>query len=266
MNEWLKQKEMLEQKVRQKLSYPYLHKYIEKPEIEESRLLILMMPFTAEQLLSDDIQNCIVSAALIQIALDTHERVIASSDYIAKDQQLTVLAGDYFSGLYYRTLAETGNIDMIRSLSAAVKSINESKIALYHQEHDSVSSIMESVYKIETEIIKQFYSVFDLQSFFPVVSHVLSAKRLIEEKHLFVTGEKSVLAEAVDSLEAWGNNPSLSVDGQHEMISICDQYINHAKAEVEQALHDRSVAGSVRELCSLLYNETFRNKTYPEEG
>src|SRR5690606_22162246 len=145
--------------------------------------------------------------------------------------------GDYFSGLYYRTLAETGNIDMIRSLSAAVKSINESKIALYHQEHDSVSSIMESVYKIETEIIKQFYSVFDLQSFFPVVSHVLSAKRLIEEKHLFVTGEKSVLAEAVDSLEAWGNNPSLSVDGQHEMISICDQYINHAKAEVEQALH-----------------------------
>ena len=51
-----------------------------------------------------------------------------------KVRQLTVFAGDYYSGLYYKHLAKVGNISIIRMLSEGVKDINEHKVIVYHKE------------------------------------------------------------------------------------------------------------------------------------
>ncbi|KAB7708906.1 heptaprenyl diphosphate synthase [Bacillus aerolatus] len=266
MNEWLKQKTNIEKKVQQKLSYPYLRKFIEKPEIDDTRLLILMLPFTMEQLSAVDMKKYITTATLIQIALDTHENVTALSRNIAKDQQLTVLAGDYFSGLYYQILAELKDIQMIRSLSGAVKSINENKIALYQQEHVSIDSVMESVFKIETEIVERFFTTFHFQSFFPAVSQLLFVKRLLKEKEYFLSGKKALVAEAIKSLQFPKGNGQLSNDEQHEIIQICDHYIDHARLKAENALEGQLSAHHAWRLYSLLYNAIFGNKIYAGEG
>ena len=54
-----------------------------------------------------EMQNYALSTMLIQIALDTHEH-ISNESVEEKNRQLTVLAGDYFSGLYYKLLADIG--------------------------------------------------------------------------------------------------------------------------------------------------------------
>ncbi|MFK2824217.1 heptaprenyl diphosphate synthase component 1 [Bacillus sp. B190/17] len=264
MNEWLKRKMIIEKEVQRRLSYPYLKKYIDKPAIDDTRLLILMMPFTVKQLSSDDTKKYITTATLIQIALDTHEKVVASSRNIAIDQQLTVLAGDYFSGLYYQILAELQDIQMIRALSAAVKSMNENKIILYQKEHVSIESLMESVYKIETEIVEQFYTVFHFQSFVPAVSRLLFAKRLLQEKQDFLSGEKSTITEAIKSLDFSQRKNQL--DGEHSIIQIYEYYIEEARNEAEKALEHEPPAHSAWQLYRALYNVVFGNKTYAEEG
>ena len=99
-----------------------------------------------------------LSTMLVQIALDTHEKVsntntdMESSDLL-KSKQLTVLAGDYYSGLYYQVLSEVGNIEMIRSLSSAVKKINDHKILLYQYSHTNLSALINSVKAVEASLI-----------------------------------------------------------------------------------------------------------------
>ncbi|MEK4028962.1 heptaprenyl diphosphate synthase component 1 [Pseudobacillus sp. FSL P4-0506] len=266
MNEWLKRKTIIEKEVQRRLSYPYLKKFIERPKVDEVRLLTLMLPFTMEQLSSEETTKYITTATLIQIALDTHEKVTASSNEIAIDQQLTVLAGDYFSGLYYQILAELKDIRMIRTLSDAVKSINENKIVLYQREHTSIDSLMESVYKIETEIVERFYTVFHFQSFFPMVSRLLFAKRLLEERQNFLAGGQALTAEAIASLDGPQKNTPLSLDNRQAIVQVYDYYINRAKKEAERTLGYRWPASSEEQLYSLLYNAVFGNKTYAEEG
>ncbi|KIL75137.1 heptaprenyl diphosphate synthase component 1 [Bacillus badius] len=266
MNEWLEKKTMIKKEVQQRLSYPYLRKFIEKPEIDEVRLLALMLPFTKEQLSLNETVKYITTATLIQIALDTHEKVTASSNEIAIDQQLTVLAGDYFSGLYYQILAELKDIRMIRALSDAVKSINENKIVLYQQEHQSIESLMASVCKIETEIVERFYTAFRFQSAFPLVSRLLFAKRLLREKQSFLESGHALTAQAIASLVHRQEGPAVLLDNGSRIVQVYDRYIDQAKEEAEKMLDYRSPAHFGEQLYGRLYNEVFRNKTYAEEG
>ncbi|MGM7635391.1 heptaprenyl diphosphate synthase component 1 [Bacillus sp. Hm123] len=266
MNEWLEQKSLIEQEVQYKLSFPYLRKYIDKPDIDETRLMALMFPFNRECLSTSETKQYITTATLIQIALDTHEKVTVSSSDILKEQQLTVLAGDYFSGLYYQILADLNDVHMIRTLADAVKSINENKIALYQNERHSVASIMESVYKIETEIVERFYRFFNVQHLFSGVSHVLFVKRLLKDKQAFLVGEKAIIMDSLKQLKYPEVKGSLSMEQQQSLLQICEEYIMKAQVAVEQTLNTEFVHEPILHLFERMTIEFFDNKTYVEEG
>src|SRR5690625_8001095 len=87
-------------------------------------------------------RHWIVATMLVQVALDTHELVPVTSSADASEfktsaRQLTVLAGDYFSGLYYLLLAETEDIKLVQILSCAIKTINAYKMLLNYNESES---------------------------------------------------------------------------------------------------------------------------------
>jgi len=110
-------KEQLEQKV----FHPYLLNYIQTPMVDEDKLLLLISIMDQLGLSGKEMKNYALPTMLVQIALDTHENVSnqdasEQDDTQLQSRQLTVLAGDYYSGLYYALLAEINDVLMIRAL------------------------------------------------------------------------------------------------------------------------------------------------------
>src|SRR5699024_11828541 len=89
-------------------------------------------------------KQIILTVMLVQCALDTHELVPVNNDSMLSktEKQLAVLAGDYYSGLYYALLAEHGQIRMIQILANAIKQINEYKMNIYYGEANDINELI----------------------------------------------------------------------------------------------------------------------------
>ncbi len=127
----------IREKLMVKLRHPYFINYIEEPFIDEEKIALLYGALKGANLHIEQIEHYVVTIMLVQIALDTHERVSNKAGEEAneshKRRQLTVLAGDYYSGLYYYLLSMNRDIVLIRALAEGIKEINEHKIMLYQK-------------------------------------------------------------------------------------------------------------------------------------
>ncbi|HJV16697.1 MAG TPA: heptaprenyl diphosphate synthase component 1, partial [Bacillales bacterium] len=160
-----KQLAEMKELVEQKVYHSYLLNFIQTPYIDEDKLFILISILNKIEMSSMKAQNYCLTTMLIQIALDTHENVpnetiSDAEEESQKNKQLTVLAGDYFSGLYYKLLAETDDIQMINALSKGIKEVNEHKISVFQQEFDGIEKLMSSIKVIESSLIIKFIEYF----------------------------------------------------------------------------------------------------------
>lgn len=132
----------LKKRIEDKMKHAFLDKYIVPQEIDEEKIVILSKMIPMNSLPGLKRETYIVTTMLVQVALDTHESVPADNN-TGEDQapdletQLKVLAGDYYSGLYYYLLSEIDDLLFIRKLAAAIKEINEYKMRLYYHEYAS---------------------------------------------------------------------------------------------------------------------------------
>lgn len=181
----------LKKDLEEKLEHPFLVKHLPSPKIDEDKLLLLCAIFD-EMDLSDEVKRSyIMTAMFVQIALDTHDNVttnlhINSEEFVQR--QLTVLAGDYFSGLYYLLLSEIKDIKMVRTLAMAIKEINEHKIRLYHEHNLKLPSLMSSLQIVETSLFQHVANHFKLNSHKAFSIDFLTYKRLSHEKFQQVNG------------------------------------------------------------------------------
>jgi heptaprenyl diphosphate synthase len=171
--------------IEEKLTHPFLEKYIITPKIDEDKLLIFYAIFDEIDLPEDLKKSYIMTAMLVQIALDTHDHVTTQNDINSTafvQRQLTALAGDYFSGLYYFMLSEVKDINMIRTLAVAIKEINEHKLRLYHDENADIQSIMDSLFIVETVLYQRVTDHLKLDPWKLISTSFLIYKRLSHEK------------------------------------------------------------------------------------
>lgn len=148
----------LKTRIEDKIHHSYLEQYIPKPVIDEEKLIILAAIINNATLSKIHKEQYIITTMLVQTALDTHELVPASNGTDGSNEnvltkQLSVLAGDYFSGLYYLLLAEIEDFDLIHILASAIKEINENKMKLYYNDINSLDHYMQILEKIETLLI-----------------------------------------------------------------------------------------------------------------
>ncbi|KKI88793.1 hypothetical protein WQ54_30265 [Bacillus sp. SA1-12] len=171
--------------LREKLAHPYLDKYISVPKLDEDKLLLFYAIFDEIDLSDDVKESYITTAMLVQTALDTHDNVTIANDIDSTEfvqRQLTVLAGDYYSGLYYFMLSEVKDFKMVRALAMAIREINEHKISLYQDDQANMQSILDSLLIVETALFNRVADLLKLNHWKLLSTSFLTYKRLSHEK------------------------------------------------------------------------------------
>lgn len=190
VNEILRFKKAIEEKIR----YDFLWKNIQKPVIEEDKLFILSNLVPINSALSHTKRDAyIVTTMLVQIALDTHELVNESKADESTEEnlsrQLHVLAGDYYSGLYYYLLSQIDEFDFIHKLASAIKAINELKMKLYYQEFASLNEYIDLKVQINTLLLKTVAAYFKHDEFVDNITQWFYISTLQKEKERVMADE-----------------------------------------------------------------------------
>ncbi|MBJ9979167.1 heptaprenyl diphosphate synthase component 1 [Bacillus sp. S70] len=234
----------IKEKLMEKLRHPYFINYIEEPFIDEEKIALLYGALKSANLHIEQIEHYVVTIMLVQIALDTHERVSnkAGEEEIEfhKCRQLTVLAGDYYSGLYYYLLSMNRDIVLIRALAEGIKEINEHKIMLYQKAHETTDDIMKSVVTIESALLQKTCDHFHLSHWKPFITYVLGGNRLQKEIQLYADKQHSPVFQAMQ--DALGDKAEVVINGwMMELRKKEKQFLeNHTDVnEINSVLRDK---------------------------
>lgn len=263
----------IKEQILNKVQHPYLHKYIESPEIDEDKLLLLISILDKADLPENIMKNYALTTMLIQIALDTHELVSNSElkEDEKKDRQLTVLAGVYYSGLYYKILADLDEVGMIRSLAEGIKEVNEHKISVYQKTSTGIEVLMDDVKRIESSLFEKVTTYLDNIVWNEFASNFLFIKRLMLEKKQFLQGGKSVVFDALKKItfqKSGQSSIALSQEQQNYLVHICDRYIDFSKNFIDECLKKLPFTNGLLEqrIESILNQHQPAAKTFVEEG
>lgn len=267
--------EDMKDRIVSRINHPYLRQYIQTPTIDEDKLLLIISMLDTHGLAKKEMEDFVVTTMLIDIALDTHERVSNSSKDLAeendlKPRQLTVLAGIYYSSLYYKILSDTSNLAMIRVLSEGIKDVNEHKIIYYHKDVDEIDKLMNSLIKIESALLIKVADYFHEIVWKDISSHFLFIKKLLMEKDLFLMGEQSNLFEALREIVFPKVNhvSGLSLEQKQYLKMICDKYVDYSRGIIETGFQKLpSINDDIqKQWMKLLGRQSPIAKTYVEEG
>jgi heptaprenyl diphosphate synthase len=235
--------ESIRENLLEKLSHPYLMEHVESPFIDDDKLLLLITILEQCGANQEQIKNYSVTAMLLQIALDTHEHVqnsqLSEEDDYHKSRQLTVLAGIYFSGLYYKLLAGADDIEMIKELAAGVKDVNEHKISVYQKEADAIDKLMNSVKLIESALVGRVADHFHASDWHDFAANWLLVKRLISEEKKFILSGNSIVFDVLKKIalpKVDHSSTELSSEQRKYLLSICTRYIEFSLTMIDTAL------------------------------
>lgn len=119
-----------------KFSHPLLNEKLGKPDFDLNKLQLFVKVFINSGFSQEKTEELTTAIMLMQIALDTHDRVTNAGidEQTLFNRQLIILAGDYYSGLYYQMLAHSENKLLLDKLSEGIKEINEWKIINQYEE------------------------------------------------------------------------------------------------------------------------------------
>lgn len=134
---------------------PYLTKIIGKPPVPVFFVRVLEYMLSSIEISKERAQIYGTAAALLQMGLDTHEKVSNGSSLSTealRQRQLYILAGDYYSGLFYHLLAKNNEIECIHYLGKAVAKINEAKMIFYDHKYHLADSLDDYACRLQQKI------------------------------------------------------------------------------------------------------------------
>lgn len=201
---------------------------------------------------------------LIQIALDTHELITneSQSKDLEKNRQLTVLAGDFYSGHYFQLLAEAEDIHMIKILAEAIKEINEQKIVLYQKAAANIEELVKSIVIVEHALVDKLIAAFQMEEWKNLSSFILLIKRLLKEKNTYNETGSSLVIDTFSS-EKWKEKNKSEAPAE----LILEKFLEDACGRLQKAMNSTPVCINtlLLEKIQLLLNEC-QQQMYVEEG
>ncbi len=178
----------LKQHIEHKMNHKYVDIYIQRPLINDLTLELL---YYATDDISSEMEEAhahITATILVQTALNAHELVRNDeprlmADEEKKEKQLLVLAGDYYSGLYYLLLSEIQDVKMVNVLAKGIQDVNEKKMQLYYSEYSSLDDFIELLLHIHTTIITCVSSYLFQPTVANMIKNIVRLHFLLQEVH-----------------------------------------------------------------------------------
>lgn len=253
------------QHINNQIHHPYLHDSIGAPEFDENRLSLLLFPYQIKGNYSAKAKSYVSTAMLIQTALDTHEKVSNDQAGSLRIRQLTVLAGDFYSGLYYRTLAQMPDIELIRRIAHAIQEINEHKIDITSSRPALIDSVIFSLTKIESAIITEVFKHNGFEQFVTLAEDLLVLHRLIKEEMQYSSSGTSILFA---HLERTLPKTTASLFREKQLRDLYVDLVLHKKEQIFGRLDELNLAVNSLKgpIFSVLHSVIERPKIYAEEG
>lgn len=145
----------IEAKIKKHMSYQFMDQHIHAKELPEEKIWLLTELMNQLGLSAKTQEEIIVPCVLVEVALDVHDTVslYEESEEPSLTSQLSVLAGDYYSGLYYSLLSQSGRVELIDALAKAIKQINELKMELYLTDYITIEVSLEHIKRMNAIII-----------------------------------------------------------------------------------------------------------------
>lgn len=112
------------------LYHPTLVQYTGVPKLNTLRMIGLFLPLLNNE--KQDNMPAYYATAIIYLALSSHDHVNETGTP-SKEQQLRVLAGDYYSGKYYQLLAQSEQVGLISKLTDSIRMMTEAKTLVYER-------------------------------------------------------------------------------------------------------------------------------------
>lgn len=157
-----------------------LEQFTEGPSVKESRLFFLLLPFFDGKKWSAEIEASAKTVSIVYAALNAHDQVREDAPII-KEQQLTVLAGDLYSGIYYQMLVNSKNIAMVQQLASAIIQVSEKKTSFFEEAIRPVEELEEAITVIETELLLSFYRFYNFSEYTSLAKQALLYLRYTDE-------------------------------------------------------------------------------------
>lgn len=226
--------EKLRQKLENKMFHTFVEQHMNRPFVDSKKLDILSLLFHNVALTKEEKYDRMVSIMLVQIALDTHERVTLDNEPLSEEleRQLSVLAGDYYSSLYYKVLADLKEVQLIRVIANAIKQINEQKISLYQYELSNWQELMETFMIIEAKLFTNVGKYFNVPPLYlSYIKELLLINRLEQERKRIKNNHFSYIKQYVIRNQMELSGPSI-IDSINKEIFAHEKLIEELTCEV----------------------------------
>lgn len=188
-----------------------LLKYTGAPVIDEERLFFTLLPFFNGEEWEESQRKSAIAVTLIFSALAAHD-LVKELNATSKEQQLQVLAGDYYSGKYYHLLASDGQLDLIRILSEGVATISEHKTRFYDRQIYGFDQLIQSIQLIESQSIEQLLEYYSFHEYVFVMKESLLLIGLKKELAAYEQGEQPFYISKSSQLQANINILQLEIE------------------------------------------------------
>lgn len=167
------------------LSHPYVKKYIHHPRIDENRLLYMCSFLDTLSMEEEKKNSSVLSVMLVQTALDTHDLVstqnVSGNEGKLHERQLVVLAGDYYSGLYYYYLAQSSQLNLMKVIASAIKEINIAKIHIYNNRSTNPHDVMNSFLAAESSFVRCLCDYFEREEWKELLKHAAYLNGILKQ-------------------------------------------------------------------------------------
>ncbi|CAM3974442.1 heptaprenyl diphosphate synthase component 1 [Lederbergia lenta] len=242
--DYVEQMNAIKELLNKKSYNSYFQKVIGSPQIDEDRLLMMSISLQDTNLTIPEQNIYITSAMLVQLALNTHERV-ADPDAVRQERQLAVLAGDYYSGMYYHLLAYLENTELITSLATAIKVVNEHNISLFQNTVHTFEEFLNEFKEVEIAVIEQFCLHFQATKYISFFNEFLFLKKMIKEYEGFQAGKSVLFFERLKEhyFQEGTNVPisNLSKDDSEKLSQLSYNYVEESINRLNNMIEDLPV-------------------------